>query len=158
MIKSGHYRQGEKIPSIRSLSETFHCNKNAVIRALAELERKWCYIKKVDTKTIYILQLITHDKRKFTTSIPKYDDDFKKSIVTLYQNGKTQTQLSKEYGGSISAIVRWIKQYSEVKLDDNSILSAKQIKELEKRNAMLEEENLILKKAIAIFTPHSNKD
>lgn len=91
-------------------------------------------------------------------SIPKYDDDFKKSIVALYQNGKTQTQLSKEYGVSISAIVRWIKQYSEVKLDDNSILSAKQIKELQKRNAMLEEENLILKKAIAIFTPHSNKD
>jgi transposase len=91
-------------------------------------------------------------------SIPKYDDDFKKSIVSLYQNGKTQTQLSKEYGVSISAIVRWIKQYSEVKLDDNSILSAKQIKELQKRNAMLEEENLILKKAIAIFTPHSSKD
>ena len=91
-------------------------------------------------------------------SIPKYDDDFKKSIVALYQSGKTQTQLSKEYGVSISAIVRWIKQYSEVKLDDNSILSAKQIKDLQKRNAMLEEENLILKKAIAIFTPHSNKD
>lgn len=33
-----------------------------------------------------------------------------------------------------------------------------QIKELQKRNARLEEENLILKKAIAIFTPHSNKD
>ena len=33
-----------------------------------------------------------------------------------------------------------------------------QIKELQKRNAMLEEENLILKKAIAIFTPHSNRD
>ena len=34
----------------------------------------------------------------------------------------------------------------------------KQIKDLQKRNAQLEEENLILKKAIAIFTPHSNKD
>lgn len=47
---------------------------------------------------------------------------------------------------------------SEVKLDDDSIISAKQIKELQKRNALLEEENLILKKAIAIFTPHSQKD
>jgi len=90
--------------------------------------------------------------------ISKYDEDFKKSIVALHQNGKTQTQLSKEYGVSISAIARWIKLYSEVKLDDDSILSAKQIKELQKRNAMLEEENLILKKAIAIFTPHSDKD
>ena len=56
------------------------------------------------------------------------------------------------------ALANWIKQYSEVKIDDNTVLTAKQIKELQKRNAQLEEENLILKKAIAIFTPHSNKD
>lgn len=91
-------------------------------------------------------------------SAPKYDEDFKKSIVALYQSGKSQSQLSKEYGVSLSAVSRWVKQYSEVKLDDDSILSAQQIKELQKRNAMLEEENLILKKAIAIFTPHSQKD
>ena len=58
----------------------------------------------------------------------------------------------------LSAVSRWVKQYSEVKLDDDSVISAQQIKELQKRNAMLEEENLILKKAIAIFTPHSQKD
>lgn len=40
MIKSGNYRQGERIPSIRSLSASYHCNKSTVIRALAELERK----------------------------------------------------------------------------------------------------------------------
>lgn len=88
----------------------------------------------------------------------KYDEDFKKNIVSLYQSGKTQSQISKDYGISISAISRWIKLYSEVKIDDDTILFAKQIKELQKRNAMLEEENLILKKAIAIFTPHSNRD
>ena len=32
-----------------------------------------------------------------------YDEDFKKSIVALYQNGKSQSQLSKEYGVSLSA-------------------------------------------------------
>ena len=89
---------------------------------------------------------------------PKYDEDFKKSIVALYQNGKSQTQISKDYGVSLSAISRWIKLYSEVKIDDNTILSAKQVKDLQKRNAQLEEENLILTKAIAIFTPLSNKD
>ena len=89
---------------------------------------------------------------------PKYDEDFKKSIVALYQNGKSQTQISKDYGVSLSAIYRWIIIYSEVKIDDNTILSAKQVKDLQKRNAQLEEENLILKKAIAIFTPLSNKD
>lgn len=88
----------------------------------------------------------------------KYDMEFKKSIVALYQNGKSQAELSREYGVSLSAIAKWIKQFSEVKIDDNTILSAKQIRELQKRNALLEEENLILKKAIAIFTPPSNRD
>lgn len=88
----------------------------------------------------------------------KYDIEFKKSIVSLYQNGKSQAELSREYGVSLSAIAKWIKQFSEVKIDDNTILSAKQIRELQKRNALLEEENLILKEAIAIFTPPSNRD
>ena len=51
-----------------------------------------------------------------------------------------------------------MKQYSTVEIDDGEVLTAKQVKELQKRNAQLEEENLILKKAIAIFTPHSAKD
>lgn len=89
---------------------------------------------------------------------PKYDEDFKKSIVNLHQNGKSQSELSREYGISISAISRWTKMYSEVKIDDDTIMTAKQVKELQKRNALLEEENLILKKAIAIFTPHSSRD
>ena len=86
----------------------------------------------------------------------KYDDEFKKSLVSMYQNGKTQTQLAREYGVSHSALSRWIKLFSEVKIDEQTVMTAKQIKELQKRNALLEEENLILKKAIAIFTPHSN--
>ena len=93
-----------------------------------------------------------------STSPKKYDESFKKSIVTLHQNGKTQTQLAKEYGISLTAISRWVKQYSEIKIDVDTVMTAKQIKELQKRNAILEEENLILKKAIAIFTPHSNND
>ena len=93
-----------------------------------------------------------------TNKQPQYDETFKKNIVALHQNGKTQTELSKEYGISVSAISRWIKLYSEVKVDDNTILTAKQIKELQKRTAQLEEENIILKKALAIMTPRSGKE
>ena len=93
-----------------------------------------------------------------TNTQPKYDESFKKNIVALHQNGKTQTELSKEYGISVSAISRWIKLYSEVKVDDNTIMTAKQIKELQKRNAQLEEENIILKIALAIMTPRSGKE
>ncbi|MBU0279409.1 MULTISPECIES: hypothetical protein [unclassified Gemella] len=50
------------------------------------------------------------------------------------------------------------KKYSEIQIDDGEIFTAQQIKELQKRNAQLEEEIIILKKAIAIFTPHLNKD
>ena len=88
----------------------------------------------------------------------KYDEDFKKFLVSLYQNGKTQSQLCKEYGVSQSALGKWIKQYSTVEVGNGELLTAKQVKELQKRNTQLEEENLILKKAIAIFTPHSSKD
>lgn len=91
-----------------------------------------------------------------STSPKKYDENFKKSIVALHQNGKTQTQLAKEYGISLTAISRWVKQYSEIEIDYNTVMTARQIKELQKRNAILEEENLILKKAIAIFTPRSS--
>lgn len=88
----------------------------------------------------------------------KYSEEFKQTIVNLYHSGKTYAQIHKEYGVSSSALTNWIKKYSEVKIDDSTILTADQIKQLQKRNAELEEENLILKKAIAIFTPHSNKD
>ena len=88
----------------------------------------------------------------------RYDEDFKQSLVNLYQGGKTQTHLCKEYGVSKSALSKWIQQYSEVRIDEDTIMTAKQIKQLQKRNAALEEENLILKKAIAIFTPHSERE
>ena len=50
-----------------------------------------------------------------------YDEDFKRLIVSLYQNGKTQTQLSKDYGISLSAINKWVKQYSEIKTEDSDV-------------------------------------
>ena len=78
----------------------------------------------------------------------QYDETFKKNIVALHQNGKTQTELSKEYGISVSAISRWIKLYSEVRVDDNTVMTAKQIKELQKRNAQLEEEDVYKRQAL----------
>lgn len=85
----------------------------------------------------------------------RYDEEFKQSLVNLYQTGKTQSELCKDYGVSQTAVSKWIKQFSQVKLEDNTIMTAKQIQELQKRNAQLEEENLILKKASAIFMQNS---
>ena len=75
----------------------------------------------------------------------KYTEEFKRTVVNLYQSGKTYAQIQKEYGVSTSALSNWIRKYSQVRVDDDTILSAQQIKALQKRNAELEEENLILK-------------
>lgn len=95
------------------------------------------------------------DKRK---THRKFDEEFKQSIVKLYESGKSQNALATEYDIAVSSIARWVKQYSEVKIDDGTIPTARQVKQLQKRNAQLEEENLILKKAIAIFTPRSTNN
>ena len=70
----------------------------------------------------------------------RYDETFKQTLVELYHNGKTQTSLVKEYGVYQSALTKWVKQYSTVKTDAGEILTAKQVKELQKRMAQLEEE------------------
>ena len=69
-----------------------------------------------------------------------------------------QTAICKEYRVSQTALTHWIKPYATVETDDCGVMTAKQVKELQRQLAQLEEENLILKKAIAIFTPHSDND
>ena len=53
-----------------------------------------------------------------------------------------------EYGVSSSALSNWILKYSQVQVDENTVLTAQQMKAFQRRNAELEEENLILKKPL----------
>ncbi len=57
-----------------------------------------------------------------------YTQEYKQTIVNLYQGGKTYSEIQKEYGVSHSALSNWIKQYSQVKIDDSTIMTAEQIK------------------------------
>lgn len=52
----------------------------------------------------------------------RYDEEFKKSVVSLFNNGKTQTSLCKEYGISQSALAKWIKQYSTICLRSSIVV------------------------------------
>lgn len=70
--------------------------------------------------------------------LKKYSEEFKKNIVTLYQSGKTYSEIQKEYGVSSSALSNWVRKYSQVRLDDYTLLTAQQIKALQRRNAELE--------------------
>ena len=51
----------------------------------------------------------------------RYDEDFKQSLVNLYQTGKTQSELCKDYGVSQTAFSKWIKG-SVAKFSKKSIL------------------------------------
>lgn len=82
----------------------------------------------------------------------KYSEEFKQSIVSLYNSGKSSTEICKEYGMSSSTLHKWIKKYTEIKVYDTETLTMAEIKKMQKKLALLEEENIILKKAMAIFT------
>lgn len=66
-----------------------------------------------------------------------------------------KSELCKDYDSSQTALSKLIKQYSQVKLEDNTVMTVKQIQKLQNRNAQSEEENPILKKASAIFMQNS---
>lgn len=81
-----------------------------------------------------------------------YDEDFKKMIVELYENKKPVVEIKREYGIAEASIYRWIKEYGEIKVENNQTTTNHEIKQLKKELAQAKEENEILKKAVAIFT------
>ena len=65
-----------------------------------------------------------------------YDEDFKKTIVNLYENGKGISELSREYGVGKSTIDSWIKKYKTITTSTGETTTNDEI----------------LKKAVAIFS------
>ena len=43
-----------------------------------------------------------------------YDEEFKKTVVNLYENGKGISDLSREYGIAKSTIDSWIKKFKTI--------------------------------------------
>lgn len=82
----------------------------------------------------------------------KYTEEYKKSVVHLYMSGKPIQEIVSEYGIPRGTFFNWLRRYREIKLSEDEVMSADDIRALQKKVAKLEEENLILKKAMAIFT------
>ena len=82
----------------------------------------------------------------------KYDNDFKKTLVQLYENGKGVSELSREYGINESSIREWIKKFSTIVTSTGEVTNNDEIINLKKRLYEVEVENEILKKAVAIFS------
>ena len=81
-----------------------------------------------------------------------YNEEFKKTIVTLYENGKKLAELSREYGINESTIRPWIKKYGTITTSTGEITNNDEIMKLKKKLQEIELENEILKKAVAIFS------
>jgi len=81
----------------------------------------------------------------------RYNDDFRRMIVELYNSGEKVKDLSSEYGIPDATIYTWINRYTPVKFEDGSEITPDDYAQLQKQMQKLKEENDILKKAMAIF-------
>lgn len=82
-----------------------------------------------------------------------YTEEFKKTIVELYESGnKTKSELAREYGTSESNVRGWIKKYGKIKTSTGEETSNDEIVKIKKKMLEIETENEILKKALAIFS------
>lgn len=82
-----------------------------------------------------------------------YTEEFKRTIVELYENGnKNKSELAREYGVSESNVRTWIKKYGKIKTSTGEITSNDEILKMKKKIQEIETENEILKKALAIFS------
>lgn len=81
-----------------------------------------------------------------------YEEEFKKTIVQLYENGKKISELEEEYGIGHSNIRNWINKYSSITTSTGEITNNDEILKLRKELQQVQMENEILKKAVAIFS------
>ena len=81
----------------------------------------------------------------------RYDQEYKDMIVELFKSGMSLAELSSEYGIAKSTINGWIKDVKEIKVDENEVMTLKEVKALKKEKARSKEENerLHLRRALA---------
>ncbi len=85
-------------------------------------------------------------------SYKKYDEEFKKTLVSLYESGKKVSELEREYGINESTIRPWIKKYGTITTSTGETTTNDEILKLKKELQQIQLENEILKKAFAIFS------
>ena len=76
-----------------------------------------------------------------------YTEEFKKTIVELYENGnKNKSELAREYGTSECNVREWIKKYGKIKTSTGEITSNDELLKLQKENQEIKTENEKIKK------------
>lgn len=82
-----------------------------------------------------------------------FDDEFKRNAVLhMKETGKTPADLSIEIDVPVRSIQGWKRQFGNDGEKAQLFVDAERLKELERKNKELQEENEILKKAMHFFT------
>ena len=81
----------------------------------------------------------------------RYDQEYKDMIVELFKSGMSLAEHRLRIWHCKTTINGWIKDVKEIKIDENEVMTLKEVKALRKEMARIKEENEILKKAMAIF-------
>ena len=82
----------------------------------------------------------------------KYDEEFKKRAVRMsFSSERAVTQVAESLGISSNMLYRWRKKYTPDGEKTEMAQQQDEMRQLRLRNAELEEENYILKKASAFF-------
>jgi transposase len=84
----------------------------------------------------------------------RYDESFKLQMVQLYNAGKSQAELRKEFDLKPATLSGWISKYNGVEKPKKKLElteDQKEIVKLKKQNKQLEMERDILKQAALIF-------
>ncbi len=90
-IESGILKKGDKIPSIRALSQTYHCSKDTVQRALLELKFK-NYIYAVNKSGYYVLEGKSQKEEPLNLSLTEYNNMAYEDFTTCL----TETLVNRE--------------------------------------------------------------
>lgn len=87
-----------------------------------------------------------------------YTEEQKKQLVSLYNHGKSRSELIREYDLTASALDRWIKRINETgssREKDNRTPAEAELIRLQKEVRQLKMENDVLKQAALIFARKS---
>jgi len=83
--------------------------------------------------------------------MPKaFPQEFKDDVVALARKGQTsRLQIARDFGISASCLTRWVQraEIEDGKRDGLTLAEEAEIRELKKRNRLLEQENEVLRRA-----------
>ena len=94
-----------------------------------------------------------------TTVHKRYPDEFRRDVIAVArQGGQTRAQIARSFGISESCLGRWLKiadredgLTAPTSSEATAAESDVELRELRKRNKLLEQENEILRRATAYF-------